>query len=154
MDSLMQATFHFQLSSTRPKKQSTGCPLDTCRPLISFICFSPFPFLLSLRIHLNCIQSNCELFVHHLCLCLLCQWLKERGSRKSSDRKNAKASLCAEGGGSGGGSLCRGGCGRKRARGSRSSRWEQGEGLVDSDRAGEVKEDCHRNDVRDKAIIP
>lgn len=30
----------------------------------------------------------------------------------------------------------------------------RGEGLVGSDRAGEVKEDCHRNDVRDKAIIP
>lgn len=26
--------------------------------------------------------------------------------------------------------------------------------LVGSDSAGEVKEDCHRNDVRDKAIIP
>lgn len=29
-----------------------------------------------------------------------------------------------------------------------------GGGMVGSDRAGEVKEDCHRNDVRDKAIIP
>lgn len=29
-----------------------------------------------------------------------------------------------------------------------------GGGLVGSSRAGEVKEDCHRNDVRDKAIIP
>lgn len=48
----------------------------------------------------------------------------------------------------------RGGGHSKRARGSRSSGWAQGEGLVGSDRAGEVKEDCHRNDVRDKAIIP
>lgn len=30
----------------------------------------------------------------------------------------------------------------------------RGEGLVGPDRPGEVKEDCHRNDVRDKAIIP
>lgn len=30
----------------------------------------------------------------------------------------------------------------------------RGEGLVGPDRAREVKEDCHRNDVRDKAIIP
>lgn len=29
-----------------------------------------------------------------------------------------------------------------------------GGGLVGLDSSGEVKEDCHRNDVRDKAIIP
>lgn len=43
---------------------------------------------------------------------------------------------------------------RKGPGGQEVVREQRGGGLVGSDRAGEVREDCHRNDVRDKAIIP
>lgn len=148
----MQAALHFQLSSTSRKKHSARCPLDTCKPQISFIFFSPFPFSLLLKdppeLHSAELLTFCSTFVS---VPFVSVTERER-EQKSSDRKNVKACLCAIGGRVVG---VEGGIRKKRGPGVQDVVDEsRGEGVVGSDRAGEVKEDCHRNDVRDKAIIP
>lgn len=94
----MQAALHFQLSSTRTKKHSAGCPLDTCKPQISFIFFSPFPFLFCFKdppeLHSAELLTFCSSFVF---VPFVSVTERER-ERKSSDRKNVKACLCAGGG--------------------------------------------------------
>lgn len=94
----MQAALHFQLSSTRTKKHSAGCPLDTCKPQISFIFFFPFPVSLLLKdppeLHSAELLTFCSSFVF---VPFVSVTERER-ERKSSDRKNVKACLCAGGG--------------------------------------------------------
>lgn len=97
----MQAALHFQLSSTRTKKHSAGCPLDTCKPQISFIFFSPLPRFLFFcfkdppELHSAELLTFCSSFVF---VPFVSVTERERGERKSSDRKNVKACLCAGGG--------------------------------------------------------
>ena len=96
----MQAALHFQLSSTRTKKHSAGCPLDTLHtPDLFHLLFSFSPFLFCFKdppeLHSAELLTFCSssfVFVPFVSV------TERERERKSSDRKNVKACLCAGGG--------------------------------------------------------
>lgn len=91
----MQAALHSQLSSTGTKKHSSGCPLDTCKPQISFIFFSPLPVSLLLKdppeLHSAKLLTFCSSFV-------FVPFVSVTERERELRRKNVKACLCARGG--------------------------------------------------------